>query len=90
MPSQAFIQHVTSLRLLIQEALGYHAHIHPVLGANGASVIYALAGCLDFDALQDKQCGVNETEIHVPRFRIQPLGSNRRCEKRHPKQSTVL
>ena len=53
------------LRLILQEGLGYHAHIHPEVGANGASVIYALGGCTNFDS-KDRQCG-EETEIHVSR-----------------------
>lgn len=51
-------------RLLLEEGLGYHVRIHPELGSNGASAIYALAGCLDFDGA-DKRCGENETEIHA-------------------------
>ena len=51
-------------RLLLEDGLGYHARIHPKLGSNGASAIYALAGCLDFDEA-DKRCGENETEIHA-------------------------
>ncbi|CAK9008661.1 unnamed protein product [Durusdinium trenchii] len=59
------------LRILIGEALGYHVHIHEKLGANGASPIFALAGCINFDApanaplFEEKRCGINETKIHV-------------------------
>ena len=56
------------VRLLLEEGLGYHASIHPELGSNGASAIYALAGCLDFDDTDkdaDRRCGENETEIHA-------------------------
>eukprot|EP00913_Durusdinium_trenchii_P003102 g2866.t1 len=41
------------------------------LGANGASPIFALAGCINFDApanaplFEEKRCGINETKIHV-------------------------
>ena len=48
--------------ILIQEALGYHTIKDPRIGANGASPIYALAGCVDFDnsSLSEKRCGEQE------------------------------
>eukprot|EP00913_Durusdinium_trenchii_P014829 g13906.t1 len=50
-----------------QEVLGFHSEIHEKLGASGASPIWALAGCRDFDAAQydQKQCGESETVMHV-------------------------
>ena len=52
--------------IAIQEVLGFHAQMHPVIGANAASPIYALGGCRDFDSysVSEKRCG-NETTVHV-------------------------
>ncbi|CAK9043402.1 unnamed protein product [Durusdinium trenchii] len=50
--------------MMIQEILGFHAVIDPRVGASGASPIYALAGCADFDNAKEKNCG-SETKIHV-------------------------
>ncbi|CAK9039583.1 Ephrin_rec_like domain-containing protein [Durusdinium trenchii] len=50
--------------MMIQEVLGFHAVIDPRVGASGASPIYALAGCVDFDNAKEKNCG-SETKIHV-------------------------
>ncbi|CAL1155665.1 unnamed protein product [Cladocopium goreaui] len=52
-------------QLLIQEALGLHASIHPIEGQFGASPFYALAGCDDFDDPFKRKCGDKETVIHV-------------------------
>ena len=53
--------------MLIREVMGFHAQIDSRVGKNGASPIYALAGCADFDAESesDKNCGTQETNIHV-------------------------
>ena len=48
-------------QLLIQEALGLHASIHPIEGQFGASPFYALAGCDDFDDPFKRKCGDKET-----------------------------
>ncbi|CAK9089147.1 unnamed protein product [Durusdinium trenchii] len=55
------------IKLLMEEVLGFHSEIHEKLGASGASPIWALAGCRDFDAAQydQKQCGESETVMHV-------------------------
>ena len=42
------------------ELQGYHAHIDSVIGASGASPIYALAGCTDFDDANARRCGEKE------------------------------
>ncbi|CAK9061586.1 Thyroglobulin (Tg) [Durusdinium trenchii] len=49
----------------IQEVLGFHAEIGEPLGASGAAPIYALAGCRNFNAANDKQCGETEPVMHV-------------------------
>lgn len=48
--------------ILIREALGYHTVTDSKIGANGASPIYALAGCIDFDdaSIAQKRCGETE------------------------------
>ena len=48
--------------ILIREALGYHTQTDAKIGANGASPIYALAGCIDFDnaTIAHKRCGETE------------------------------
>ncbi|CAJ1371271.1 unnamed protein product [Effrenium voratum] len=51
--------------MIVQEGLGYHARVDPRVGASGASPIYALGGCANFDSPTDKRCGENETEFHV-------------------------
>ena len=51
--------------ILIREVMGFHAEIDPRLGANGASCMYALGGCENFDHPTDKKCGINETRVHV-------------------------
>ena len=51
--------------MLIREVMGFHAEMHPTLGANGASPIYALAGCVNFDDATNKDCGTQGTRIHV-------------------------
>ena len=58
--SSELLTEMTSI--LIQEALGYHTIKDPKIGANGASPIYALAGCVDFDnsSVSDKRCGQQE------------------------------
>lgn len=45
-------------KIMIEESLGYHARVDSRIGANGASPIYALAGCVDFDnsTVAYKQC----------------------------------
>ena len=55
--SSELLTEMTSI--LIREALGYHTETNSNIGANGASPIYALAGCLDFDNsnIADKRCG---------------------------------
>ncbi|CAK9072629.1 unnamed protein product [Durusdinium trenchii] len=52
-------------KLLIKEVLGFHAEIGEPLGASGAAPIYALAGCRNFNAANDKQCGETEPVMHV-------------------------
>eukprot|EP00439_Symbiodinium_sp_Y106_P060372 s666_g8.t3 len=52
-------------RILVEEVLGYHTWIHPEDGRSAASTPYALAGCLDFNNPTNKQCGINETRLHV-------------------------
>jgi len=52
------------VKLLIEERLGFHAEIQPQKGSYGASPIWALAGCLDFDG-SDKRCGEAETKFHI-------------------------
>ena len=51
--------------ILIREALGYHTETNSNIGANGASPIYALAGCIDFDnsSISDKRCGQQEARL---------------------------
>eukprot|EP00438_Fugacium_kawagutii_P006410 Skav224263 [mRNA] locus=scaffold2636:190103:190378:- [translate_table: standard] len=44
---------------------GYHAKVHDVIGSFGASPIWALAGCLDFDAPLEKRCDEEETKVHI-------------------------
>ena len=39
---------------------GYHAMVWPTIGKNGASPIYALAGCVDFDDNNEKNCGTED------------------------------
>ena len=51
--------------ILTEEALGFHTIPHPVKGGNGASPIYALAGCTDFDNASDRGCHGYETKVHV-------------------------
>eukprot|EP00434_Breviolum_minutum_P041830 symbB.v1.2.037213.t1/scaffold5433.1/size27253/2 len=51
--------------ILTEEALGFHTIPHPVIGGNGASPIYALAGCTDFDNASDRGCHGYETKVHV-------------------------
>ena len=51
--------------ILTEEALGFHTIPHPVKAGNGASPIYALAGCTDFDNASDRGCHGYETKIHV-------------------------
>eukprot|EP00913_Durusdinium_trenchii_P026656 g25012.t1 len=46
------------------EVLGFHAEIGEPLGASGAAPIYALAGCRNFNAANDKQCGETEPVMH--------------------------
>ena len=54
-------------KILLEEALGFHAEIQEVKASYGASPIWALAGCLDFDArtLAEKKCGEQETKYHI-------------------------
>ena len=54
-------------KILLEEALGFHAEVQEVKASYGASPIWALAGCLDFDAknLVDKRCGEQETRYHI-------------------------
>ncbi|CAK9062706.1 unnamed protein product [Durusdinium trenchii] len=61
--SSALLNELTVM--LIREVLGFHADIAPQVGASGASPIYALAGCVDFDHATEKNCGSQETQIHV-------------------------
>ena len=57
---------LTTLTLMLtEEVLGFHTRVHPVRGGNGASPIYALAGCTDFNNANDRGCHGNETQIHV-------------------------
>lgn len=52
--------------ILIQEVLGYNAHVDPRFGDSGLSPIYGLAGCKEFNnLLVNKSCGEQETELHV-------------------------
>eukprot|EP00435_Cladocopium_sp_Y103_P064632 s325_g26.t1 len=44
----------TMAQIWIEEALGYHTEIPPQKGKNGASAIWALAGCTNFDDANDK------------------------------------
>lgn len=44
---------------------GYHAKVHDVIGRFGASPIWALAGCLDFDDPLEKRCDEEETKVHI-------------------------
>eukprot|EP00435_Cladocopium_sp_Y103_P035383 s344_g9.t1 len=55
----------TMVQIWVEEVLGYHAEIPPQIGATGASPVWALAGCTNFDDANDKGCGQNETKIHV-------------------------
>ena len=58
--SSELLTEMTSI--LIQEALGYHTIKDPRIGASGASPIYALAGCVNFDnsSISGKRCGEQE------------------------------
>ena len=49
-------------KIMIEESLGYHARVDSRIGANGASPIYALAGCVDFDDSTSKQCLIRAAE----------------------------
>ncbi|CAJ1426687.1 unnamed protein product [Effrenium voratum] len=53
------------LLLMVQEGLGFHAVVHPAVGASGLSSVYALGGCIDFDHPTHKRCQENETQVHV-------------------------
>lgn len=46
--------------LLVQEAVGFHAETHPIVGRFGASPFFALAGCENFDDPQNRRCGEKE------------------------------
>ena len=50
---------------MIREVLGFHAEVDPTVGGNGASPVFALAGCTDFNDKDNRVCGVQETTIHV-------------------------
>ena len=51
--------------VMIREVLGFHAHVDPTVGGNGASPVFALAGCTDFNDKVNRKCGTQETTIHV-------------------------
>ena len=51
--------------MLIREVMGYHAQVHPELGINGGTPIYALGGCVNFNDATNKDCGTQGTRIHV-------------------------
>ncbi|CAJ1398966.1 unnamed protein product [Effrenium voratum] len=53
------------LILMVQEGLGFHAAVHPQVGASALSAIYGLGGCIDFDHPTNKRCGEGETQIHL-------------------------
>lgn len=42
------------VQIWVEEVLGYHTEISPQKGANAASPIWALAGCINFDDAKDK------------------------------------
>ena len=50
---------------MIREVLGFHAEVDPTVGGNGASPVFALAGCTDFNDKVNRRCGAQETTIHV-------------------------
>ena len=61
--SNSLLIHMTAL--MIREVLGFHAEVDPTVGGNGASPVFALAGCTDFNDKDNRVCGVQETTIHV-------------------------
>lgn len=52
--------------ILIQEVLGYNAHVDPRFGDYGLSPVYGLAGCKEFNNnVANRHCGEQETDLHV-------------------------
>lgn len=62
-PSSELLTEITLI--LLEEVLGFHAEIQEARASFGASPIWALAGCLNFDDRFDKMCGEEETKYHI-------------------------
>ncbi|CAK9094254.1 Ephrin_rec_like domain-containing protein, partial [Durusdinium trenchii] len=62
-PSGDLMTEITMV--LLREGLGYHAVVDDRLATYGASPIWALAGCENFDDASKRICGETETKIHV-------------------------